>query len=85
MVSIIPIDVDETLLREGLQHAVADRLAYRLKHVQEMVNELSGGGVIGRKEWDQVWAYLDAARSEMGPILDYVKAFDDQWPATDDG
>jgi hypothetical protein len=84
MVTIIPIDIDQDLVREGVQCAVAERLHGQLKPVQEMVNELRAGSLVSREEWERRWAALAAAQAEMLPILDYAMAFADQWPADDD-
>jgi hypothetical protein len=80
MVTIIPIDIDHGLIREGVQYAVAERLAVRLKAVQELTADLRAGSLVEREEWDREWAALIAMQEEMRPVLEYAKAFLDQWP-----
>lgn len=80
MVTILQIDVDEDLVREGLQYAIAERLSARIKTLQSLVADLSGALVVDRAEWANVWAELEAARDEAATVLDYARAFADQWP-----
>lgn len=83
MVTILPIDIDESVVQEGVQMAVAERLAARLKAFGEVVAELRGGGCIDRGEWVKVTVELRREVEISRDHLDYARAFLDQWPANE--
>ena len=84
MVTILPIDVDHDLVREGLQFAVAERMQGRLREIQAQLAELRAGSLIERDRWQAAFAGLAALHAEMAPVLEYAKAFVDQWPDGDE-
>jgi hypothetical protein len=84
MVTILPIDVNHDLVREGLSYAIAERLSSALANIQKQVAELREGGFVDRERWSRSFAILDEIRAEMEPVLEYAKAFEDQQPADDD-
>lgn len=78
MVTILPIDIEEELMREGLQQAVALRARAELIALQKQVDELLAAGYANRESWASAFASLQLLYVETLPVLEYAKAFDDQ-------
>lgn len=77
MVTILPLDVDEGLVREGLQYAVAERMAAKMRVANEMIGHLRGGSLVGRDEWEKAFADIEAEYRATLPVLDYAESLDD--------
>ena len=85
MVTILPIDVEDDLVREGLALAIAERVRSAVLELTKQANELSAAGLLDRHKWDAAFDHLATLRASMTPVLEYAKAFDDQWPADEEG
>jgi hypothetical protein len=84
MVTIIPIDVDQDLVREGLALAIAERVTRAVLQIQKQANELRADGLLRRENWERAFTDLDAIRAEAATVLDYAQVFDDQQPVDGD-
>jgi hypothetical protein len=84
MVTILPIEIDEDLVREGLQLVVAERLRMVAKKLNDMATEMISGGLIEREKWNAALGEAEAAREAYEPSLEYAMAFVDQWPVGED-
>lgn len=85
MVTIIPLDVDDDLVREGLSYAIGSRVLSAIRRIEEQAKELVAGGLVDRGGWHRLFANLAELHATSEPILEYAKAFEDQWPADPDG
>jgi len=84
MVTILPIDVDEELVREGVLLAVSARVRGALKELDQQAIELASAGIVDRGKWHRLFALLDEVARTTDPVLEYARAFADQWPEDDD-
>jgi hypothetical protein len=80
MVTILPINVDEDVVREGLALAVAGRVRRALKELDSQAIEVADAGVVDRERWNAAFDSLANMRESLTSVLEYVKAFADQWP-----
>lgn len=80
MVTIIPIDIEHDLIQRGVQMAVAEEIQSSVKQLNELARDLLSGGCVEREELDEAFARIAAAREKLVPVLDYARAFADQWP-----
>jgi hypothetical protein len=84
MTTILPFTTDDDTLREGIQIAAARLIDARLSAIIEMAQELGRDGLVDRAAWDAAWQEIATTQAEVAPMLDYAKAFLDQWPESDD-
>jgi hypothetical protein len=84
MVTILPIDIDEDLLRDGLSQAVARNVDSALKELTTQVSELYAVGIVDRDKWNAAFDTLADIRAKMTPVLEYAKGFHDQYPDDSD-
>lgn len=84
MVTILPIDVDEDFVRDALTAAAGDRLVEAAKNLADIANNLSANGIIDRADFQQAFDRIYMLQASLIPVLDYAKAFNDQWPVEDD-
>lgn len=85
MVTIIPIEIDEDVVREGITLAVAARVEAACKQLQQLVAELRAGGLIAREQWQAAIAGLREEMERSEPLLEYGRGFEDQWPELAEG
>jgi hypothetical protein len=81
MVTILPVSIDEDLIRDGLSAAVADRLERRLRDLTELVTELRTSGIVRREQWQRYVSTFSETAQAMEPVMEYARCFEDQWPA----
>ena len=84
MVTILNVDVDENLVREGIQMALGVRLQGVIKALESEANELAVGNLLERKDFNAAFARLARFHEEATPLLEYARAYLDQWPDTPD-
>jgi hypothetical protein len=84
VVTILPIDVEEDIVREGLTLAIAERVRRALKELDQQAAELAAAAIVDREKWDAAFDALATVRESMTPVLEYARAFADQWPEDDD-
>jgi len=80
MVTILPIDIDQDLIREGRQYALAERFRERVKRIEGELAEMRVGNLLDREAWDKAFAALAELHDQAKPILEYAEAFLDQYP-----
>jgi hypothetical protein len=77
MVTILPIDIDQDLIREGLQYAVAERFTSTMHAASELIAQLRGGNLVGREEWEKAFADIAEMYRVTLPVLDFAESLDD--------
>lgn len=77
MVTILPIDVDEDIVREGIQCEVARRINAALNELRELANLLEGGSLIRRGEMEKAMQELTKRYETALPLLEYAGSFFD--------
>jgi hypothetical protein len=83
VVTIIPIEINEDLVRRGVVMAAAEEIGSAVRELTDLAKNLSADGLIGREELESAFARVADARERLTPVLDYARVFDDQWPTDD--
>ena len=84
MVTILPFDVDEDFVRDGIAAAVAGRIEQQVRALQELASDLRASSATDREKWNSAFAALATLHDEMLPAMEWAKAFLDLWPELDE-